>query len=259
MSAPNVSRTASNGDGGVEPRNVPVLRSFLRAPFTVKVMALEAALLLLLARLLVKHVPMRHWRRWLTTADGRAAATEPMAGACEVFVRSGSETPAFPRAGPPRSPPSPPHEASAGAVRRAVSIRRGPGRRLAHRVARIVRGVARRPPPFRAVCLPQAMAAQWMLRRRRMESCLSLGARRKAEDEGLEFHAWLTVAGECLLGGQEVETYTVLPPFDGIASPRRAFAPRWTRTCRPASPSKRRAKERTGRVGRSGSRKGSGD
>ena len=70
--------------------------------------------------------------------------------------------------------------------------------------------------PFPAVCLPQAMALQWMLRRRGVSSRLVFGTRRKAQDSGLDFHAWLTVGGECVIGAGEVETYAALPPFGGI-------------------------------------------
>lgn len=101
----------------------------------------------------------------------------------------------------------------------------------------MVRRVARHV-PFPAVCLPQAMALQWMLHRRGVESRLVFGARRKlhgrersgtgrddgkpsglprrAHGTGLDFHAWLTVGGECVIGADEIGTYTALPPFDGI-------------------------------------------
>ena len=144
------------------------LRSFLRSPTSSKAMALEAALLLLLARLLVLYVPMRHWRHRLTTSE------------------------------PATCPAQPPF--------------------MAWKVVRIVRRVAAHV-PFQAVCLPQAMAAQWMLRRRDLPSRMSFGARRgrdAAAANDLEFHAWLNVGGKCILGGQEVATYSALPPFDEI-------------------------------------------
>ena len=133
---------------------------------------LEAAVLLGLARLLVKYVPMRHWRAWLTTAD------TPLATFRHAPVRA---------------------------------------------VARTVRSVARRW-PLNAVCLPQAMAGQWMLRRRGVASRLWFGVRKAADGgagnaSGLEYHAWLTVNGECVLGGGGIETYATLPPFDAV--PRR--------------------------------------
>ena len=125
---------------------------------------LEAAALLGVARLLVRHVPMRYWRAWLTTADAPLAA---------------------------------------------------PRHAVAHTIARSVRSVARRR-PLRAVCLPQAMAGQWMLRRRGVPSRLWFGVRKGPDAGGLEYHAWLTVDGECVLGGGETETFTALPPFDAV-------------------------------------------
>ena len=125
----------------------------------------EAAALLAVARLLVKHVPMRYWRAWLTTTDTPLATRRPA---------------------------------------------------IAHAIARSVRSVARRR-PLNAVCLPQAMAGQWMLRRRGVASRLWLGVRKARGDvDEMEYHAWLTVDGECVLGGGETETFTALPPFDAV-------------------------------------------
>ncbi|MYD86897.1 MAG: lasso peptide biosynthesis B2 protein, partial [Acidobacteria bacterium] len=67
-------------------------------------------------------------------------------------------------------------------------------------VSRIVRKVARRA-PFRAVCLPQALAAQWMLRRRNVPTHVVFAARQGPES-GIEFHAWLRAGGETVLGDQ---------------------------------------------------------
>ena len=89
--------------------------------------------------------------------------------------------------------------------------------RAPRRVGRIVRKVARRL-PLCARCLPQAMAAQWMLRRRGIRSRLVFGVRRgPAPAASLEFHAWLIVAGECVIGAREVETFRVLAPPEAQA------------------------------------------
>jgi hypothetical protein len=48
--------------------------------------------------------------------------------------------------------------------------------------------------PFRAVCLPQAMAARVMLKRRGIASVMHFGAGR-GEEKPLEAHAWLDAAG----------------------------------------------------------------
>ena len=174
-------------------QSAKAVRAFVRAPVAAKAMALEATLFLLLARLLVAHAPVRRWRRWLATAEEPAPTGRPPA---DSHVASS--------AGDPEGPaPAGEHPAYA------------PPRRLPRRVARIVRRVARHV-PFPAVCLPQAMALQWMLRRRGVSSRLVFGARRKAQDSGLDFHAWLTVGGECVIGAGEVETYAALPPFGGI-------------------------------------------
>ena len=160
-----------------------VAGALLCASGPVRRMAFEAVMLLALARLLVGYVPMRRWRRHLNT-------------------------------GPPRGGSDPEGE-----------------RALGREVGRIVRKVASCM-PFRAVCLPQAMAAQWMLRRRGVSSRLIFGVRRASEEPGgplqrkhgaaapgrtpwtgagLDFHAWLTVAGENVVGDQGTETYVPLP------------------------------------------------
>ena len=168
-----------------------------------RLLAVEAVVFLALARLLVKHVRLRHWRSWLTTAEGEAEAVDPQRLPSVVHVR-----------------------------------------RVVPRAAELV--------PFSALCLPQAMAGQWMLRRRGVTSRLSFGARRRDDAsagaragggvdrgglrsghmrrrffrdtgdprdrdlDGLEYHAWLSVNGVCVLGGP-VDSYAELPPFDAIA------------------------------------------
>ena len=64
--------------------------------------------------------------------------------------------------------------------------------------------------PFKAVCLPQAMAAQIMLRRRGVASVMRFGAVR-ATEKTLEAHAWLDAAGV------EVTGYPVAGQFVEIA------------------------------------------
>ena len=64
--------------------------------------------------------------------------------------------------------------------------------------------------PFKAVCLPQAMAARVMLKRRGVASVLHFGAGR-GEDKPLDAHAWLDAAGV------EVTGYPVESKFAEIA------------------------------------------
>jgi hypothetical protein len=64
--------------------------------------------------------------------------------------------------------------------------------------------------PFRAVCLPQAMAARIMLRRRGVASVLHFGAA-KGQEKPFDAHAWLDAAGV------EVTGYPVSAQFAEIA------------------------------------------
>jgi hypothetical protein len=64
--------------------------------------------------------------------------------------------------------------------------------------------------PFRAVCLPQAMAARIMLRRRGIASVLHFGAA-KGREKPIDAHAWLDAAGV------EVTGYPVAAQFAEIA------------------------------------------
>jgi hypothetical protein len=63
--------------------------------------------------------------------------------------------------------------------------------------------------PFNAVCLPQAMAARVMLKRRGIKSVQHFGAG-KGEDKPLDAHAWLDAAGV------EVTGYPVAKNFAEI-------------------------------------------
>ncbi len=64
--------------------------------------------------------------------------------------------------------------------------------------------------PFRAVCLPQAMAARVMLKRRGIRSVMHFGAA-KGTEKPLDAHAWLDAAGV------EVTGYPVAENFAEIA------------------------------------------
>jgi hypothetical protein len=64
--------------------------------------------------------------------------------------------------------------------------------------------------PFKAVCLPQAMAARIMLTRRGVASVLHFGAA-KGTDKPIDAHAWLDAAGV------EVTGYPVAGQFAEIA------------------------------------------
>jgi|SRR5579862_3815667 len=64
--------------------------------------------------------------------------------------------------------------------------------------------------PFKAVCLPQAIAARAMLKRRGIASVMHFGAAR-GQEKPLDAHAWLDAAGV------EVTGYPVAAQFTEIA------------------------------------------
>src|SRR6476660_9051913 len=68
-------------------------------------------------------------------------------------------------------------------------------------------------PWMNAMCLPRALAAQAMLRRRGIASRLCLGV---ACDEGaMAAHAWIEVGQDVIVGGAEVTRFTRLTQFGG--------------------------------------------
>jgi hypothetical protein len=81
--------------------------------------------------------------------------------------------------------------------------------RLAEEIGWAVTRAARHV-PFKAVCLPQAMAARIMLKRRGVDSVLHFGAR-IGPDKPIDAHAWLDAAGV------EVTGYPVANSFAEIA------------------------------------------
>lgn len=73
-------------------------------------------------------------------------------------------------------------------------------------IAAVVRNV-----PGQTVCLPQAIAAQRMLRRRGVQGTLYLGTRR--ENGELHFHAWLKYAHLFVTGAFPEGQFKVLTSF----------------------------------------------
>jgi hypothetical protein len=64
--------------------------------------------------------------------------------------------------------------------------------------------------PWKPVCLPQAVTAQWMLRRRRIPSTLYLGA---DPASGYDAHAWVRVGGVIVTGGPDQDRFAVVSTF----------------------------------------------
>ncbi len=84
-------------------------------------------------------------------------------------------------------------------------------RDLALRISWAVQSVAAHV-PLGFVCLPQAIAAKWMLRRRRLASTLYLGVARPDEVK-LTAHAWLRVGDKILTGRAESFTHSTIATF----------------------------------------------
>ena len=97
---------------------------------------------------------------------------------------------------------------------------------VARTVGRAIRRSARRV-PFEAVCLPQAIAAQAMLRRRGVPSVMHFGVNANP-GQAFEAHAWLDAAGVEVSGyplGQHTEiacfVQDTAPDRDAAAQPER--------------------------------------
>jgi len=83
--------------------------------------------------------------------------------------------------------------------------------RLAEEIGWAVTRAARHV-PFKAVCLPQAMAARVMLKRRGVGSVLHFGAA-KGQHKSLDAHAWLDAAGVEVTGYPVAETFAEIACF----------------------------------------------
>jgi transglutaminase superfamily protein len=75
------------------------------------------------------------------------------------------------------------------------------------RIVPAIQAVAARV-PWRSDCLVQALAAQRWLRRRGVNSSMRLGVRQP--NGRFDAHAWLTVGGKVVIGG-DVDDYSELP------------------------------------------------
>jgi hypothetical protein len=78
-------------------------------------------------------------------------------------------------------------------------------------IGRFVQGLGERLPGMRK-CLVQALAASWMLQRRRIPSTLYFGVAKDAEAD-LQAHAWVRVGTQVLTGARERHDFTVVATF----------------------------------------------
>ncbi|HEX9079146.1 MAG TPA: lasso peptide biosynthesis B2 protein [Desulfuromonadaceae bacterium] len=84
---------------------------------------------------------------------------------------------------------------------------------LARLIGQAIRSAANNT-PWKSVCLPQAVAGQWMLKRRRIPATLYLGvAKDDAKTEKLAAHAWLRCGEIVLTGASGHRQFTVVATF----------------------------------------------
>lgn len=138
--------------------------------------------------------------------DNRRRLLLAEAAACLLVARLALVFIPFPRLARHLGSFVPPVDARAAQARGAASQ---DAARLAEEIGWAVTRSARNL-PFKAVCLPQAMAARVMLKRRGVASVLHFGAT-KGTDKPLDAHAWLDAAGV------EVTGYPVAENFAEIA------------------------------------------
>ena len=79
----------------------------------------------------------------------------------------------------------------------------------ARRIRWAVRAAAKRL-PWKPICLPQAVAATWMLRRRGIQSTLYLGV---DGVQGFNAHAWVRVGRVVVTGAPEHRRFSVVSTF----------------------------------------------
>lgn len=76
---------------------------------------------------------------------------------------------------------------------------------------------ASRHAPLRLVCLPQAIAAKWMLRRRGVPTTLYLGVAPDAAKPGeIIAHAWLRAGNKIVTGEEEMRRHQPLAAFGDL-------------------------------------------
>jgi hypothetical protein len=72
-------------------------------------------------------------------------------------------------------------------------------------VAKVINGLASRT-PWSSTCLVKALAAHRMLAMRGIKSKIHLGVK-KSDSKELEAHAWLSVDGTVIIGGENMHEY----------------------------------------------------
>lgn len=179
------------------------IRRFGKLSFSDKALVIETASYLSLARMITRFMPARYWLRWLHTESEPEMRGEPLAAHGKDIGRSLpviAQQLATKGAGLSSSNAE---KAETGSLDPILP------RKVGNAVGKVARYL-----PFDSRCLHQAMAVQWMLRHRRVDSVLVFGVRRNIiSNHDLQYHAWLTVDGIPVIGGEEVESYEAFPTF----------------------------------------------
>jgi hypothetical protein len=149
---------------------------------------------------------IRHPLRRFAQVDGQRRALVVEATLCLAAARLGLIVLPFPRLARYLGTATSPQDARAITAATQASLR---DTQIAQDIGWAVTRAARYL-PFRAVCLPQAMAARMMLARRGVASVLHFGAA-PDDDRSVAAHAWLDAAGV------EVTGYPVPKQFAEIA------------------------------------------
>ena len=150
----------------------------------------EATAELLVARLQLLPLPGLDWQRAL---------------GCRDEVEPGDDRRPVPVPGPVPGPVSVPVSVS-------VSVP-GPLDELSRDIGWAIRTAAARV-PWRSVFLPQAIAAQHMLRRRSISGRAVVGARRSQSDKPVDLHVWVVVGGQVVVGRGGHATFAPVVAYD---------------------------------------------
>ena len=86
----------------------------------------------------------------------------------------------------------------------------------ARRIAQTVR-LASRVTPWQANCLPQALAAAFILRLYRIPYALFMGVSRSADAPTMTAHAWVQVGRVAVSGGHGFNDFTVVGSFISVS------------------------------------------
>lgn len=100
---------------------------------------------------------------------------------------------------------------------RHMAVDQAPVHSASLQLARMIGGAVRSASnytPWGSVCLPQAVAAKWMLKRRHIPGTVYLGVMRdETKPEKLAAHAWIRCGQAILTGAKGHHQYTVVSTF----------------------------------------------